>query len=48
MFLKKEAEEERKRMLKEKRNLRKQLLQFQHEDGEALSEAEVKSKADEV
>ena len=28
MFLKKEAEEERKRILKEKRNLRKQLLQF--------------------
>lgn len=47
MFLKKEAEEERKRMLKEKRNLRKQLLAVQQE-GEANSDVEVKSKNDEV
>lgn len=48
MFLKKEAEEERKKMLKEKRNLRKQLLEVQQNDGEALSDVELKSKADDM
>jgi hypothetical protein len=32
MFMKKEAEEARKRMLKEKRNLRKQLLETQKQE----------------
>lgn len=35
-------------MLKEKRNLRKQLLEVQQTEGEALSDVEVKSKADEA
>lgn len=45
MFLKKEAEEARKRLLKEKRNLRKQLLETQRQDNGSQSKEITKSES---